>query len=61
MILMSEKVYSVKEVMDILKIARRTVYNAISDGELLGTKVKGKWQFTEEQIMDFVKGKNRKG
>ena len=53
------KVYTVDELMALLKISRRTVYNHLKDGQLIGNKVAGKWIFSEKQIQDYIEGKNK--
>lgn len=54
---MSLKVYKVEDIMELLGVTRRTIYNYISNGKLKGNKVAGKWIFTEEQVKAFIEGK----
>lgn len=51
-------VYRVEDLMEMLKVTRRTIYNYIDNGDLEGRKIAGKWIFTEEQVRDFIEGKN---
>lgn len=48
------KVYSITEVMQILGITRRTVYNWLKDGKIKGFKVGKEWRFTEESLRAFM-------
>lgn len=49
------KLYTSDEVLEILKIKRRTLYNYIKDGQLNGFKVGKSWRFTEAEIQRFIK------
>lgn len=50
---MSIKVYHVEDLMELFGVTRRTIYNYLSRGELIGYKVANKWIFTEEQVLDL--------
>ena len=56
---MSLTVYQVEDVMKLLGVTRRTIYNHIRDGQLKGNKVAGKWIFTEEQLRNYIEGNNK--
>jgi len=47
-------VYTLKEVMDILKITRRSLYNDIKDGKLKAVKIGKYWRVSHETLKDFV-------
>ena len=49
------KVYTADEVMGILKVKRRTLYNYIKGGQLHGFKVGQNWRFTAEEVERFLK------
>lgn len=49
------KIYTTDEVIGILKINRRTLYNYIKGGQLNGFKVGKTWRFTEAEIKRFIK------
>lgn len=52
---MSEiKVYTLGEVVDILKVTRRTVYNYISSGNLKAAKIGKYWRVREEDLKEFT-------
>ena len=51
------KIYTLEEVTEMLQVTRRTLYNYLKDGRLKGNKVIGKWIITEEQLKDFIEGK----
>ncbi len=54
-----KKVYSIKELKDILHLGERTIFKYLSEGLLNGSK-HGKWLFTEDDIKEFLaKGKKR--
>lgn len=48
------KYYTTDDVLELLKLNRRTLYNHIRAGKIKGHKVAGKWMFTEQQIRDYV-------
>lgn len=54
------KVYTVNDIMDLLKISRKTLYTYIKDEKIKGNKIGNKWIFTEQQVKDFIKGKTEK-
>lgn len=49
------KIYTTDEVIGILKVNRRTLYNYIKGGQLHGFKVGQNWRFTAEEIERFIK------
>jgi excisionase family DNA binding protein len=49
------KIYSMKEVSQILKVTERTLYTYIKDGKLKVQKIGGKWIITEENLKKFIK------
>lgn len=53
------KVYTVNDIMDLLKISRRTLYTYIKDEKIKGNKIGNKWIFTEQQVKDFIEGKSK--
>lgn len=57
----SIKLYTIKEVAEILKVTPRTVNNYIALGWIVGQKVGGQWKFTEQAVTDFLTGSNQKG
>jgi len=52
--------YSVKELADLLKVSRRTIYNYVLSGMLKGYKIAEKWRFSKEQIETFLKKLEKK-
>ena len=54
------KVYTVNDIMDLLKISRKTLYTYIKDEKIKGNKIGNKWIFTEQQVKDFIEGKTEK-
>lgn len=51
------KLYTMKEVAEILKLNRRTIYRYLKDGKLKATKVGREWRITEPQLLAFINGK----
>jgi len=45
-----------KELLDLLKIDRTTVYRMLSDGRLSGIKVGGQWRFSRKQVEALLSG-----
>ncbi|MCF8002545.1 MAG: helix-turn-helix domain-containing protein [Halanaerobiales bacterium] len=52
------KVYSTKQVADILNISDVTVLKLINNGELPAKKVARKWRITENQLRYYLEGDN---
>lgn len=48
------KVYTTEEVLDILKITKRTLYNYIKAGQIKAIKVGRYWRFTEDAVKEFL-------
>jgi excisionase family DNA binding protein len=48
------KTYSVKEVCELLGVSRRTITSYVNDGKLKGSKIGGRWVFTEKQLKEFI-------
>ena len=49
------KVYTLKEVEDILKVTQRTLYNYIKSGQLKAVKLGREWRVTDEELKNFLK------
>ena len=54
MIVEQGKLYTLKEVADILRVSRQTLYNNIKNGRLQATKVGKEYRITEERLRDIV-------
>ena len=54
------KLYSVKEVMKILKVTRVTVYNYINNGSLDSNRIGGVYCITEKQLEAFLSTPHKK-
>jgi excisionase family DNA binding protein len=46
-----------KELLDLLKIDRTTVYRMLNDGRLTGVKVGGQWRFPRKEVDALLQGK----
>ena len=52
----NHKTYSVDQAAVILRVSRRTVMTYIKSGRLTGTKIGGKWRFTEATLKRLLTG-----
>lgn len=48
------KIYTLGEVMELLKVTRRTLYNHINEGKLDAFKVGDRWRVTEESLRKYL-------
>lgn len=48
------KIYTMKEVSELLKVTERTLYNYIKGGKFKAKKIGGKWIITEENLKLFI-------
>ncbi|OJG80873.1 excisionase family DNA binding domain-containing protein [Enterococcus ratti] len=48
--------YSVQELAEQLGVTTRSIRNYLREGKLKGTKVGGKWKFSEQNLFDFLYG-----
>lgn len=48
------KVYTINEVVDILKVTRRTVYTYLAEGKLKAIKMGKYWRVTEDNLKEFL-------
>jgi excisionase family DNA binding protein len=48
------KVYTLKEVAEILQVTRRTIYNYIKDGKLKAFKMGKYWRVRHEDLKEFI-------
>ena len=54
------KVYTLEELVDVLKVSRRTIYNYLKDGRLKAVKMGKYWRVTEKQLEEFLSPSNVK-
>lgn len=52
---MINKVYTLKQIADLLQVSRQTIYNYIKDGKLQATKTGTQYRVTDEQLDAFIK------
>ena len=52
------KVYSIEEVVEILQVTRRTVYNYLRAGKLKASKRGKYWRVSEKQLEEFLSATN---
>ena len=50
------KLYTLKDLSEILKVTQRTLHNYIKEGRMTGQKIGGKWQISETNLRKFVNG-----
>lgn len=48
------EVYTLKEIVDLLQVTRRTTYNWIKDGKLKAFRVGKEWRVTKEALEEFI-------
>ena len=48
------RVYTTEEIMEVLKVTKRTLYNYIKAGQLKAFKVGREWRVTEDALRDFT-------
>lgn len=48
------KIYTLGEIMELLKVTRRTLYNHINEGKLDAFKVGDRWRVTEESLKKYL-------
>ena len=55
------KVYTLEELVEVLQVTRRTLYNYIKEGKLKAAKMGKYWRVTEKQLEEFLKATNTEG
>ena len=55
------KVYTLEELIEVLQVTRRTLYNYIKTGKLKAAKMGKYWRVTEKQLEEFLKATNTEG
>jgi len=55
------KVYTIEELVDVLHVTRRTIYNYLRSGSLKAAKMGKYWRVTEKQLEDFLQATNEGG
>jgi excisionase family DNA binding protein len=53
-----EKFYTIKEVADLLRISKPTLYRLMSSGKLKAVKLGGRTLFKESELNRFIKSLN---
>jgi len=55
------KVYTLEEIVAILSVTKRTIYNYIKNGDLKATKIGKYWRVQHADLQEFLdKGTNKK-
>ena len=52
------KVYTIEELVEVLQVTRRTIYNYLKDGRLKAVKMGKYWRVTEKQLEEFLTPSN---
>jgi excisionase family DNA binding protein len=52
--IMGITMYSMTETAKIIGVTTRTVSTYLKSGKLAGSKIGGRWHFTEKQIQDYI-------
>jgi excisionase family DNA binding protein len=50
------KLYTIKELAEIIKVTERTLHSYVKNGRLKGVKIGGKWKVTEANLHKFFNG-----
>lgn len=50
------KLYTLKEISELLKVTQRTLLSYLKEGKLKGQKIGGKWIISEENLHKFING-----
>lgn len=53
---MTERIYTLEEIRELLKVTRRSLYNFIKEGRLEAFKIGREWRVTEKALKDFMRG-----
>jgi len=53
------EVYTLEEIVQLLQVTRRTIYNWIKDGKLKAFKAGRKWLVTREALNEFTQNGTR--
>ena len=59
MSILSDKYYNLEEVAEILKVTPRSVQNYLKEGKLTGTKFGGRWNFTKNNIIQYINNQSK--
>lgn len=51
-----KKLYRTEDIVALLGITRRTLYNYMEQGKIHATKIGKYWYFTQESLNEFLKG-----
>lgn len=49
-----DDVFTINDLMDILKVTRRTLLKYIKDGKLKAFKLGNEWRITNKQLEEFI-------
>jgi len=53
---MMDELLTAKQVQDLLKVDRTTVYRMLNDGRLIGVRIGQQWRFSRQEIETFLSG-----
>lgn len=56
-----EELLTAKQVQDLLKVDRTTIYRMLNDGRLNGIKVGGQWRFSRQEVETLLTGSRAAG
>lgn len=54
-------VYTVADLLSVLRVAKPTIYNILNSGQLKSAKVGGRRLISHESLMDFLREQEKKG
>lgn len=53
-----KKVYTIDELVDMLQVTRRTIYNYIKEGKLKAVKIGKYWRIPDKALEEFLTPKD---
>ena len=56
---MTDKILTLKEVAEYLKLTEKTAYRLAAEGKLPGFKVSGSWRFKREDVLTWIEEKKK--
>ena len=56
---MTDKILTLKEVAEYLKLTEKTAYRLAAEGKLPGFKVSGSWRFKREDVLQWIEEQKR--
>ena len=49
-----DEIFTIKEIVELLKVGEKTVYSMAKSGELPAFKIRGQWRFSKKDIDKWI-------